>query len=144
MITQRSHLTAQVHKANRCQHGWKVKGRSLPCPDPTHGPCPRILLPPRGGLDVDWLAQGRLLLPWWTLLRVISTVFCCSSVSKPAQTGCHSLCSFTRMAWFTHSCGVGSLSCCSQQVHHYGSQGARHLPSLFLIATPYFLMCRYH
>ena len=123
MITQRSHLTAQVHKANRCQHGWKVKGRSLPRPDPTHGP--RSLLPPRGG----WVWTGllsRLLLPRWTLLRVISTLFCCSSASKSAQTGCHSLCSCTRRAWLTHSCGVGSLSCCNRQVHRYGCAAAVH------------------
>ena len=145
MTAQRSHLTAQVHKANRCQHGWKVKGRSLARPARTHGP--RLLLSPRGGLGMDWLAQHRLLLPRGTLLHVISSVLlllpfqvstqvCTGSVLLQGWPG-----SCTVVVWalsLLQSAGASLWRC------RHRPQGARHLSRLFFIATPYFLMCRYH
>lgn len=88
MITQKSHLTAQVHKANGCQHGRKVKGKSLPCPDPTLWAVAADSACPLGeGWVSDWLAQCWLLFPTWTPLHTLLAQCSATPVSKSVQTG---------------------------------------------------------
>lgn len=149
MITQKSHLTAQVHKANGCQHGRKVKGKSLPCPDPTLWAVAADSAYPlgEGWVSIGLLSAGSSFPPWTPLHTLLAQ---CSStpVSKSVQTGL-SQSLFFYMDGLVHAqlwCGLtepAAISRCIIMCHHC-SQGARHLSHLFFIATLYFLMCRYH